>query len=152
MAANLDDTLKYFDALDSTNKVLPIYCEASNLLRLPSLSLDPIAEQVNHNSQSLSTLADVVERLDKKLSFFLDFSSFPSVQRSFAMAASSAPPTQVASPSPVSVQKNTTPRSSSSDGHELYVILFGLPDEGSIVYAKQLWMKCLSFSQGSNFI
>ena len=79
----------------------------------------------------------------------LDSSSFPSVQRSFQTAAS---PTQVASPSPVSVQKNTTPRSSSYDGRELNVILFGLPDEGSIVDAKKLWMKCLSFSQGSNFI
>ena len=127
---NLDDTLKYFDA----NKVPPTYCEASNLLRLPPLSLDPIS---NRNSQSLSTLADVVEHLEKKLSSFLDSSSFPSVQRSFATAASSAPPTQVASPSPVSVQKNTTPRSSSSDGRELNVILFGLPDEGSIVDGKK---------------
>ena len=48
--------------------------------------------------------------------------------------------------------RKPTPRSSSSDGRELNVILFGLPDEGSIVDAKKLWTKCLSFSQGSNFI
>ena len=35
--------------------------------------------------------------------------------------------------SPVFVQKNFTPRSSLADRRELNVILFGLPDEGSIV-------------------
>ena len=93
----------------------------------------------------MSTLADVVERLDKKLSSFLDSSSFPSVQQQLLQRHLY---TQVASPSPVSVQKNTTPRSSSSDGHELNVIMFGLPDEGSIVDGKKILDEMFEFLSG----
>ena len=53
LIANLDDLIQFFDVLDSVDKIPPIHCEASDLLRLPPLSLDPVAEQVNCNSQSL---------------------------------------------------------------------------------------------------
>ena len=40
--ANLDDILKAFEVLDADNLIPLIFCEASDLLRLPPLSLDPI--------------------------------------------------------------------------------------------------------------
>ena len=40
---NLDDLLQCLDALD---QIPPIFCEALDLLKLPPLALDPMAEQV----------------------------------------------------------------------------------------------------------
>ena len=45
IAANLEDILQMFEALDSLEKIPHIHCEAFDLLRLPPLSLDPVAEQ-----------------------------------------------------------------------------------------------------------
>ena len=81
LAANLDDLIQMFDALDSTVRIPPIYCEASDLLRLPPLSLDPVGEQVQCNSQNLTS---VVERLESKRSSFL---ASPT-QQSYAKATS----------------------------------------------------------------
>ena len=48
----------------------------------------------------------------------------------------------------MSVQKNITPHSLSPNGRELNVILFGLPDEGSIVDSKQVVDEMLEFLAG----
>ena len=66
--ANLDDIVQ---ALDSSDTIPTIYCEASQLHRIPPLSLDPVAEQVHSNSQALNALSSVIEGLEKKLSTFL---------------------------------------------------------------------------------
>ena len=71
--ANLDDVIQFFNILDSVGRIPPLYCEASDILRLPPLSLDPVAEQVSFNSQSLKHLAGPVERVDNRLSFFLRY-------------------------------------------------------------------------------
>ena len=65
LAANLEDILQMFEALE---KIPHIHCEAFDLLRLPPLSLDPVAEQVQSNSQTLKSLASVIEKLENKLS------------------------------------------------------------------------------------
>ena len=145
LMADLSDLLKFFDVLDSVHQVPPIHCEASDLLRLPPFSLDPVAEQVQGVSQSLSSLSDMVDRFDKKLS---DSSSSTSVQSSYASVASSTALTNPVLSSTMSVQKNITPRSLSPDGRELNVILFGLPDEGSIVDSKQVVDEMLEFLAG----
>ena len=44
--------------LYTVDQVHPIYCEASDLLRLSPFSLDPVAGQVQGVSQSLSSLSD----------------------------------------------------------------------------------------------
>lgn len=53
LSANLDDLLKAFDVLDSTDSIPSIFCEASDLPRLPPISLDPVGEQVQSNTQTL---------------------------------------------------------------------------------------------------
>ena len=74
LCANLDDILLAFDALDSNDSVPLIYCEASELFKLPPISLDPLAEQVERNSQTLNTLVSAVTSLENKLT-----SSMPSI-------------------------------------------------------------------------
>jgi hypothetical protein len=50
LVANLDDIVQAFEVLDSSDTIPTIYCEASQLHRIPPLSLDPVAEQVHSNS------------------------------------------------------------------------------------------------------
>ena len=90
----------------------------------------------------------MVDRFDKKLSSFLDSSSSTSVQSSYASVASSTALTNHVPSSTMSAQKNITPHSLSPDGRELNVILFGLPDEGSIVDSKQVVDEMLEFLAG----
>ena len=65
--ADLDDVLVAFDLLNSNIKALipPIFCEASELYRLPSLSLDPVSEQVQDNTKALLSLTSVVNSIEK---------------------------------------------------------------------------------------
>ena len=54
--ANVEDLLKAFGVLDSTDSVPPNVCEASDLIRLPPLFLDPVGKQVQSNTCALHTL------------------------------------------------------------------------------------------------
>ena len=45
LTANLDDIVQAFNCLDTADLVPSLYCEAFNLLRIPSLNLDPISEK-----------------------------------------------------------------------------------------------------------
>ena len=60
LSANLDDLLQAFHRLDSTDEIPLFYCEALHLLKLPPLSLDPIAEQVKLNSSVLKRLSSTI--------------------------------------------------------------------------------------------
>ena len=75
IAANIDDILRAFESLDSGNLIPPIYCEAVELLRVPPLSLDPVAEQVQSNSNLLQAMSSTVDALEKKLTSFLESST-----------------------------------------------------------------------------
>ena len=150
--ANLDDIIQFFNILDSVGRIPPLYCEASDLLRLPPLSLDPVAEQVSCNSQSLKHLAGLVECLDNRLSSFLDSNTTLSgtrVQQSYsAVAASSVSLPEVSSPALLSTQKSVTSRPPISDNRESNLILFGVPEEGSIVEAKRTVDEVFEFLSG----
>ena len=132
LAANLEDILQMFEALE---KIPHIHCEAFDLLRLPPLSLDPVAEQVQCNSQTLKSLASVIEKLENKLSSFIDSPK----QQSYATMVSSVPLTQPSAPAQQSQSQASLPaqrtssRSPLADGN---VIPFGLPENQTIVEAK----------------
>ena len=66
LVADLEDILKAFEALDRADSIPPIFCEASDLLRLPSLTLDPIGEQVYTNTPTLNSLSSVVGDIEKR--------------------------------------------------------------------------------------
>ena len=70
--ANLDDILKAFEDLDADNLIPLIFCEASDLLRLPPLSLDPIGEQVHANSEVLVTLKSSIASLELKIGSLIE--------------------------------------------------------------------------------
>ena len=68
LAADIEDLLLAFGALDSNSSIPSIYCEAGELYKLPPISLDPLAEQVEKNSQVLTNLTSAVQCLETKLS------------------------------------------------------------------------------------
>ena len=68
LVANLDDILQSFVALDSSDLIPGIYCEATDLLRVPSLSLDPVSEKVEMNTFSLQELASKIDLFEAKIS------------------------------------------------------------------------------------
>ena len=150
LAANLEDILQMFEALDSLEKIPHIHCEAFDLLRLPPLSLDPVAEQVQCNSQTLKSLASVIEKLENKLSSFIDSPK----QRSYATMASSVPLAQPSVPAQQSQSQASLPaqrtssRSPLADGRECNVILFGLPENQTIVEAKGVVDEMFAFLSG----
>ena len=81
--ANLDDILRAFETLDNLNLIPVIYREATELVKLPSPSLDPVAEEVQVNSQALESLISEVGGLEEKLSSFLaSFTSTSSIPNS----------------------------------------------------------------------
>ena len=64
-----------FDLLDSKALIPPIFCEASELYKLPSLSLDPVSEQVQDNTKALLSLTSVVNSIEKMMSSFFETSA-----------------------------------------------------------------------------
>ena len=99
--------MQALEVLDSINKVPNVYCEATDLLNMPPLSLDPVSEQVASNSQALDSLVVTVVRFEQQLTSlstsFIPTStnSIPNAQgcgsldgtnNSYAKVASSTPP------------------------------------------------------------
>ena len=64
----MDLSFILFHCLDSTDEVPKFYCEALHILKLPPLSLDPIAEQVKLNLSVFKTLSSTIEELNHKIS------------------------------------------------------------------------------------
>ena len=56
LVANIEDIIAAFDALDTKDLIPPVFCEASDLYRLPPISLDSVAEQVQLNTQAVEAL------------------------------------------------------------------------------------------------
>ena len=156
LEANLADLLGAFDILDSSDSLPTISCEATSLLRLPPLSLDPVAEQVESNSQALKSLSSVIERLKEKLSNFL-LSGSPSHTAtgsqpgmSYAAAASSSPPPETSKSPPVIARKNSVSHCSSANDRSCNVVLFGLPEGRSLVESKKVVDEILEFLSGKS--
>ena len=156
LVANLENILQAFQSLDSLNQVPSIYCEAVDLLQLPPLSLDPVAEQVKSNSLALKTLTSTIEDLSKKLTSLGSTLKQP-VASSFASVVSSGSPSDALSSSVVGPPASVCARqhkesaallSRQSSGRELNLILFGLEETSSIVETKQSVDEILAFIAG----
>ena len=164
LVANIEDIVTAFDALDTKDLIPPVFCEASDLYRLPPISLDSVAEQVQLNMQAVEALSAVVKNLEGKLSN-LSFSGPPgSVNTnsggdvdndSYASRASSfLPPPHTASHS--HSVRDSSLRSSAGkflkglsqqkvDERHLNLILFGLPESRSIIDLKKTVDEILEF-------
>ena len=144
LAANTEDILKAFDTLDTTNSIPDIFCEASDLPRLPSLSLDPVGEQVHASTEALNILSSTVRSIEDKISSLLSLTtSLPrnsnQQSTSYAQMASIHPPSTGSSP-----LRQPTPL----DSRECNVIIFGLPEKKSIVETKSEVDQVLEFLVG----
>ena len=77
LQTNLLDILSAFEVLDSFESLPTICCVAFTLHRIPPLSLDPVAEQVNSNTGAIILLASVIPDLEKKVSNLIDVCKLP---------------------------------------------------------------------------
>ena len=147
LAANTEDIFKAFDILKTTNSIPDIFCEASDLPRLPSLSLDPVGEQVHANTEALNILSSTVCSIEDKISSLLSLTtSLPrnsnQQSTSYAQMASIHPPASTSTGS--SPLRQPTPL----DSRECNVIIFGLPEKKSIVETKSEVDQVLEFLVG----
>ena len=59
----LADTLVAFEKVDAADKLPTIFCEANDLIRLPSLALDSVSLRLDNNSSILETLVKKIQDL-----------------------------------------------------------------------------------------
>ncbi len=147
---HLEDILAAFEALDTTASLPEMFCEAKDLLKLPPLSLDPVSELVNQNSDSISevltNLSSLKEQLDSSvLSLTTKISTLQSGVAELSSASlNTAPKSFAATPSvsfPLQDAANSRSRSQNrSSSFDLQrqsnLILFGLPEQGSLIETK----------------
>lgn len=80
--ALLADILVAFDKLDAVDKLPTIFCEANDLIRLPSLVLDPVSQRLDNNSSILESLVKKIHDLPTAVpQSALNTSSLDSVSR-----------------------------------------------------------------------
>ena len=149
IAANLDDIVQAFVVLDSSDLIPGIYCEATDLLQVPSLSLDPISEKVETNTLSLQDLVSKIDHLEAKLSSLFEASSNAHSQTTYADVTASTIPIPSASASMSQIpQKVLSKLPFSSESRDCNLILFGLPESKSIVDTKESVDEMLEFLAG----
>ena len=157
LMANVEDLLKAFEVLDSTDSIPPIFCEASDLIWLPPLCRDPVGKQVQSNTCALHTLTAAVSNAEEKIihltevtKSLLDSSNISHHRQSlqpssFYATVVSAPPSANSAPL---VRSQRPKQLSRDDVRESNVILFGLPEGKSIVESKAAADEVLEFLAG----
>ena len=152
LSANVDDVLKTFEVLDGTDSIPSIFCEATDLPRLPPISLDPVGEQVQSNTQALHTLGAAVSGVEDKLAHLmeqikvlLDSTKTATTRESVQTTTSFA---KVVSSHPPSVQPKSTRPPPSDDSRASNVVLFGLPQGKSIFESKAVVDEVFEFLAG----
>ena len=146
LTADIEDLIHVFDALDSSDSIPPIYCEANDLLLLPPLCLYPTAEQVQQNTKILQNMMSKVESLEKLLSSS-HAPSQASASPSYAKTASMKP----ANLTPfLPARASTSNTTELSDSRACNLILFGLHESGSILELKSDIDEFLEFLTGKS--
>ena len=108
--ANLEDIVKAFDTLDASDSIPDMFCEASALYLLPTLSLDPVGEQVQANTHVLQSLESAVRGIEQKIAFLVSLSSSVSVNTaSNGVSGGTGNPTQQSVPSYANVASTSLP-------------------------------------------
>ena len=64
----LADIMAAFDKLDGADKFPAIFCEATDLIKLPSLNLDPVSKKLDDNVKAVESLGHVVQNLPSNVS------------------------------------------------------------------------------------
>ena len=65
--ATLVDILSVFDKLDEADSIPPIFCEASQLIKIPSLEPDPVSKRLDTNYKAITGLVEKVDNISLPL-------------------------------------------------------------------------------------
>ncbi len=146
--ADLDDILLAFDKLDDVDKIPEIFCEASELVKLPPIATDPIGELITSNASSLNVIEDKISQLQVEvntLSSKVDLSGTP-CPTSYAGVLKSVP---VPRPPPV-LSSASSAASSDTQIHNRSenLIIFGLPEAKSLLGLRESVDQLLEFVVG----
>ena len=144
-AADLEDILLAFTKLDEVDKIPLIFCEASELVQLPPISVDPIGEMISGNAASLKLLDDKISQIQDDLNGLS--SKFDSGYSSVTPPAVSYSDAVRSPPNPVSVPPiEGSILSNRIRSHNL--IVFGLPEVKSLPELKESVDELLTFVAG----
>ena len=159
ITADVEDLVLAFDALDSNDSIPPIFCEASELFKLPLISLDPVAEKVEKNSSILKDSTSAMSRLESKFSSCFQTTSNVSTEDHSAeqqaestfyahKMATFTPTTDALSSShPFKVAKPDQ-----SFDHDSNLVLFGLSEFHSLIESEEIVDKVLEFLAGKPIV
>ena len=59
--------LRVFDKLDEADSIPPIFCEASQLIKIPSLEPDPVSKRLDTNYEAITGLVEKVDNISLPL-------------------------------------------------------------------------------------
>jgi len=149
-AADLEDILLAFSKLDEADKVPQIFCEATDLVKLPPIAADPISDLVLGNKACLQEIEGKISRLHAQITALQEstvkveanISTAPSPQLSYADAVR-AVSSSVAGGSGQSVSGLK-----SADKRAGNLIVFGLPEVESLPDLKKSVDELLNFLVG----
>ena len=155
----LEDILAAFEVHDNTGSLPEMSCEAKDMLKLPPLSLDPVSELVNQNSVSLgevlTNLSSLKEQVNSSvLSLISKISTVQSRVTELSTASLKIAPKSHPSVSPLLLDARPRYQHSSSSfdlQRRGNLILFGLPEQGSLVETKSAVDEVLESLVGRQF-
>ena len=171
--AVLNDLYTAIDKLDLANKLPTVFCEACDLITIPSLEVDPVSQRIEQNSASIDSLTKSFNELPNLISNAISESlSLISPLKSLEATAQklhdylnhlrqTSP--RVASPATQHVtdvnhqglgSNPVTSKKSSirylAPDRSMNIICFGLPEESSLADLNKSVNKVLSFLVGSS--
>ena len=120
-------------------------------MRIPSLNLDPISEKIESNTHSLHNLVSKIEHLETQISSCLKTacSNVKQLNTYADVTTSFVPLPLVSAPSSSNSYSRVVPnRTLSSEHRECNLILFDLPNHGSLVETKASVDETLEFLVG----
>lgn len=149
-SADLEDILLAFDKLDDVDKIPLIFCEATDLVKLPPIAADPISEMVSGNAASLKELDERISELQVALQklasrFESNIPSRSSSPVSFANAVKMTVHPTTGDPTPViGARRPHVIRDDRADN----LVIFGLPETNSLPSLKNSVDELFTFLVG----
>ncbi len=144
-AADLEDILEAFSRLDDVDKVPLIYCEATELVKLPPISPDSTSELVMVNGARLAEIENKVSELQEGVAELKS-----KVNSNLSSVPVTVPQESFATVVKTSVQANAPlpNRDISNKERSNNLVVFGLPEVGSLQELKSSVDELLQFLVG----
>ena len=151
-AADLDDIIAAFSKLDENGDIPQIFCEALDLLQMPPVVVDPIAEKIHENNLTIKSLEEKLQQLSSNISGLCSSVSTVESNLSILSSTSKATPSYASAaianiPTKVNVPSCSFTASFSRNSN---LILFGLPMTSSLSELKEKVSLLLQFLVGTS--